>query len=311
MALPIINLSLLPAFPANVIGADPIVIAKAGLTYTFGWDITKFWLNPSPDAAQIQILGYNADTGSTERYALSEVQTGLEIEASQISDSSDTGRAVLTGAPSEGRAALELGDIATLNAGIGLSSNSGSLNVQIGSSVQGWDADLDALAALTGTNNIYYRSAADTWSPVTISTGLAFSAGALSWSGFNVRKNSTGSVLTRRRLNLIEGTGIALTVADDGANDEVDVTVATTGSGSPAPLPTTTPGIGEVANINPGANANQVLPAGGTWFWISASYVTSGANWAQNIGCGIAAGGTTVKAAVGAQTHTGIAWRIT
>lgn len=41
------------------------------------------------------------------------------------------------------------------------------------------DADLTAIAALTGTNTIYYRSAANTWSPVVVSTGLAFSGGNL------------------------------------------------------------------------------------------------------------------------------------
>jgi len=41
------------------------------------------------------------------------------------------------------------------------------------------DADLTALAALTGTNTIYYRSGVDTWSPVVVSTGLAFSGGNL------------------------------------------------------------------------------------------------------------------------------------
>jgi Repeat of unknown function (DUF5907) len=41
------------------------------------------------------------------------------------------------------------------------------------------DADLTAIAALSGTNVIYYRSAADTWSAVTISTGLSFSGGNL------------------------------------------------------------------------------------------------------------------------------------
>jgi hypothetical protein len=50
----------------------------------------------------------------------------------------------------------------------------------IGVSVQAWDADLDALAALSGTNTIYYRSGANTWSAVTISTGLSFSGGVLS-----------------------------------------------------------------------------------------------------------------------------------
>ena len=43
-----------------------------------------------------------------------------------------------------------------------------------------------------------------------------------------VRKNSTGSNFARERLNLIEGTGITLTVADDSTNNETDITVAST-----------------------------------------------------------------------------------
>jgi len=45
------------------------------------------------------------------------------------------------------------------------------------------DADLTAIAALSGTNNIYYRSAADTWSSVTVGSGLDFTAGTLSATG--------------------------------------------------------------------------------------------------------------------------------
>jgi hypothetical protein len=49
--------------------------------------------------------------------------------------------------------------------------------------------------------------------------------------GLDVRKNSTGSVFRQPRLNLIEGSGISLTVAEDTTNGEVDVTVAASGSG--------------------------------------------------------------------------------
>ena len=49
-----------------------------------------------------------------------------------------------------------------------------------GGPYQPLDGDLTALAALAGTNVIYYRSAADTWSAVTVSTGLSFSSGTLS-----------------------------------------------------------------------------------------------------------------------------------
>ncbi len=44
-----------------------------------------------------------------------------------------------------------------------------------------------------------------------------------------VRKNTAGSTFLRRRLNLIEGTGVSLTVADDAGSEEVDVTVTATG----------------------------------------------------------------------------------
>jgi hypothetical protein len=48
---------------------------------------------------------------------------------------------------------------------------------------------------------------------------------------FLVRKNSTGTDFARQRLNLIEGSGITLTVADDSTNAEVDVTVTATATG--------------------------------------------------------------------------------
>jgi hypothetical protein len=46
-----------------------------------------------------------------------------------------------------------------------------------------------------------------------------------------VRKNSAGSTFERRRINLIEGSGVTLTVSDDSGDEEVDVTVATSSSG--------------------------------------------------------------------------------
>jgi len=48
-----------------------------------------------------------------------------------------------------------------------------------------------------------------------------------------LRKNSTGSDYQgRSRLNLIEGSNVTITVADDKDNDEIDVTIAASASGS-------------------------------------------------------------------------------
>lgn len=54
----------------------------------------------------------------------------------------------------------------------------------------------------------------------------------LTTAGVTARKNSTGSTFgPRSRINFIEGTNVTLTVADDGANDEIDVTIAAAGGG--------------------------------------------------------------------------------
>jgi hypothetical protein len=55
-----------------------------------------------------------------------------------------------------------------------------STTAQIAAAYQPLDADLTAIAALTGTNVIYYRSAANTWAAVTVGTGLTFTGGTLS-----------------------------------------------------------------------------------------------------------------------------------
>lgn len=46
-----------------------------------------------------------------------------------------------------------------------------------------------------------------------------------------IRKNSGGTTYKRRRLNLIEGANVTLTVADDAVDEEVDITIDSAGGG--------------------------------------------------------------------------------
>ncbi len=62
---------------------------------------------------------------------------------------------------------------------IGAGGTLGTAAYTASSAYQPSDGDLTAIAALTGTNTIYYRSATDTWTAVTIGTSLSFSGGTL------------------------------------------------------------------------------------------------------------------------------------
>jgi hypothetical protein len=84
------------------------------------------------------------------------------------------------------------------------------------------DADLTAIAALTGTNNIYYRSAANTWTSVTIGSNLTFSGGTLAASltgaAITAKEEGTNLTTTLTSLNWV-GAGVT------ASNSSGDVTI--------------------------------------------------------------------------------------
>lgn len=94
-------------------------------------------------------------------------QAGAQVNAMRL------GLGLVVGSPT----GSELGN-GTINA-VTLYENGTSLAAKY----QPLDGDLTALAALSGTDTIYYRSGTSTWSAVTIGSNLTFSGGTLSASG--------------------------------------------------------------------------------------------------------------------------------
>lgn len=96
--------------------------------------------------------------------------------------------------------------------------------------------DLAALEGLSGTNTIYYRSAADTWSPVTVDSSLGFTGGTLSvttnGSTQKIVVSKSGTTIgTRKQINLTEGPNTTITVSDNAVDDRVDITIAASNNG--------------------------------------------------------------------------------
>jgi hypothetical protein len=165
-------------------------------------------------------IGAAATSGKLSQFAAT---TSAEL-AGVISDETGTGALVFAnsptfvtpalGTPSSGNLAnctgytaanvAGLGTLATQNgtfSGTSSGTNTGDQDLSsyattaaVAAGYQPLDGDLTALAALTGTNDIYYRSASNTWTSVTIGANLTFSGGTLSASSGGVTDGDKGDI---------------------------------------------------------------------------------------------------------------------
>jgi len=115
---------------------------------------------------------------------------GFEIPSVALPGTTTAGNVNNSGTPISGQ--LAQWTDATHVQGVDVSSLGYLTVAAANAAYQPLDADLTSLAALTGTNVIYYRSVANTWSPVTIGANLTFSGGTLAATGGG---GGTGNVI--------------------------------------------------------------------------------------------------------------------
>lgn len=191
--------------PANVLGTSPIVVTAAGLAYTVSFNLPALITSLNTVFAPISAIG--PDNAAIEALTGTGIatRTGIETWALRSLVAPAAGITVTNADGAAGNPTLVLAnDLAAVE---GLAANgmaartaantwavrtitapAAGITVSNGDGVAGNPTlalanDLAALEALAGTNSIPYRSGADTWGTVTISTGLAFSGGNLTADG--------------------------------------------------------------------------------------------------------------------------------
>ncbi|CAB4122808.1 hypothetical protein UFOVP32_72 [uncultured Caudovirales phage] len=117
----------------------------------------------------------------------------------------------LSGISLIGRSTAGIGAAAEISVGTGLALATNTLSVSVGSVVQAWDADLDAIAALSGTSGLLKKTGTNTWSLDTSAYLTAITSAQVTTALTYTPANKTGESFT----GSISTTG---TVSDSSGN---------------------------------------------------------------------------------------------
>jgi hypothetical protein len=191
-----------PPGTAGIQGPPGVVSATAPLNYNSGTqnisiDLSAYATLASPaltgnPTAPTPTAGDNDTSVATTAFVTTAIAG--KADTSALAAKADLASPTFTGdpkapTPSTGDNDTSIATTAYVQANLG----SYLTTTAAAAAYQPLDADLTAIAALTGTNTIYYRSGANTWSAVNVSTGLAFAGGNLTATGGGGNVSNSGT----------------------------------------------------------------------------------------------------------------------
>jgi hypothetical protein len=237
---------------SGTVSADRLPTASggvAGVVPTTG--ITNAMVSSTADIAWTKVSKTGAVPGdvgaaaASHSHAWADVsKTGSSLADLVTRNFSDTTGTVSVSRGGTGLTTVSAGDVLyasatdTLSALVG---NTATTRLFLLSSGTGSAAQAPAWSAISSGDVTTALGYTPVTNARTISTSNGLSGGGdlsadrtLTWDGLGVQK-AAGTVLTRRKINLIEGTNVTLNVADNGGQDRVDVTINATNSSTGAP----------------------------------------------------------------------------
>lgn len=193
---------------ANVVFAGPTSGGAAAPTFRslVAADVPDLSASYQPkDATLTALAAFNTNGLLTQTAADTFVGRTLTAGSTKLTVTNGNG---VSGNPTVDIGTLTTGDIPDLS-GTYLTVSSAA------ASYQPLDSDLTALAGVSTNNAIYYRVNSTTWSPVTMGTGMSFSAGSLS-------STAAGTVTT---VSVVTANGVSGSVANATTTPAITLTL--------------------------------------------------------------------------------------
>lgn len=183
----VVGLANKPAAPTHLVYLGVITRSHAALgeiqiRVSNGWELNEIHDLQIVSKANNDIIQYDSASGLWKNVAVATARTNLGVTATG-SDTTYNYRA---------NNLSDVANAATARTNLGLA---------IGTNVQAWDADLDAIGALAGTSGFLKKTAANTWSLDT-STYLTTAVTSVGGTGTVSGLTLTGTVTTTGNLTL-------------------------------------------------------------------------------------------------------------